>query len=143
MTQPHTTEQIVKDIRQKNPKTTSKLTPAQPYKILHSHKQSYNFDKNSHYRSVVGKFNYLEECCILVIAYATHHCSRFSVNPKMQHAKYLRLFGRYLEGTMQKGTIYYPKTDKALRYMQMLILKRIGTTKTKRTLILQDQEMDL
>ena len=50
----------------------------------------------------------------MVIAYATHHCSRFSVNPKMQHAKYLCLFGRYLEGTMEKGTIYYPKTDKGV-----------------------------
>ena len=56
LTQNHIIDQIVKDLGKDNPKNTSKSTPAQPSKISHSHKQSENFDKNFHYRPVVGSF---------------------------------------------------------------------------------------
>ena len=46
--QPHLIEQIVKDLGQDNPKTPSKSIPAQPSKILHSHKQSEKFYKSFH-----------------------------------------------------------------------------------------------
>ena len=48
--QPHLIDQIVKYLIQDNPKTSFKSTPAQPSKILHSHKQSDNFYKRLHYR---------------------------------------------------------------------------------------------
>ena len=82
ITQPHLMEKIVKDLVQDNPKIPSKSTPAQLSKLLHSHNQPEDLDKNSHYRSLVQNFNYLEKCCRPYIAYATHQCDRFSVNPK-------------------------------------------------------------
>ena len=45
LAQTHLIEYMVKDLVKDNPKTPSKSTPAQPSKILHSHKQSENFDK--------------------------------------------------------------------------------------------------
>ena len=114
LTQPNLIEKILKELGQDNPKTPSKSTPAHPSKILHSHKQSENFDKIFHYRPVVGKLNYLEKCCRPDISYATHQCARFSVNPKMQHAKSLCHLGIYLKVNIYKGTIYFPKMDKGL-----------------------------
>ena len=114
LTQPHLIEQIVKDLEQENPKTNSKSTPAQPSKILHSHKQSETFDKSFHYRSVVGKLNYLEKCCRLDISCTKHQCACFSLKPKRQHTTYLLQFGSCLKGNMDKGKIYLPKTDKGL-----------------------------
>ena len=112
LTQPHLVDQIVKDLGQDNPKTLSKSTPAQSSKILLSHNQSDNFDKIFHYISVVGKLNYLEKCCRLDIAYATHQCACFSVNPERQHTIALHHLGRYLKGNMDKGTIYFPNMYK-------------------------------
>ena len=102
------------DLGQENPKTPSKSTPTQPYKTLHSHKQSYNFNKSFQCRPLVVKLNYLENCCRPDIAYATYQCDCFSLNPKTQHAKALLHFGRYLKGTMDKGKIYYPNINKGL-----------------------------
>ena len=48
LTQTHKIEQILKDLGQENPKALFKSTPAQPYKILHSHNQSENSDKIFH-----------------------------------------------------------------------------------------------
>ena len=62
LTQPHMIEQIVKDLGQENPKTPFKSTPAQPYKTLHSHKQSDKFYKSFHYRSGVVNLKYLDNC---------------------------------------------------------------------------------
>ena len=68
--------------------------------------------KKIHYRSVDGKFNYLDKYLRPDIAYITHQCARFSVNPKRQHVKALHHLGRYLKGTMHTGTIYFTNTDK-------------------------------
>ena len=57
LTQTHLIEKIVKVLGKENPKTSSKSTPAQPYKISDSHKQSENFNKILHYISVIGKLN--------------------------------------------------------------------------------------
>ena len=112
--QHHLIEKIVKDLVQDNPKTPYKSTPAQTSKILHSYNQSERFNKSFHYRSLVVKLSYLYNFFRPYIAYATHHCARFSVNPKNQHAKALLHLGRYLKGNMNKGEIYLPKIDKGI-----------------------------
>ena len=106
--------QIVKELGQDNCKTPYKSIPAQTSKIIHHHKQSENYDKIIHYRIVVDNLNYLENFCRPDIAYATHQCACFSVNPKRQYTKPLHHLERYLTGTMNKGTIYCLKTDKGL-----------------------------
>ena len=63
---------------------------------------------------VVGKLNYLEKCCRPDIAYATHQCDCFSVNPKRRHEKSLHQLGSNLKGNLDKGTIYLSNMDKGL-----------------------------
>ena len=57
---------------------------------------------------MIGKLNYLEKCTRSDIAYATHQCARFSINPKKEHGAAVRHIGRYLKGTRTKGTIFKP-----------------------------------
>ena len=95
-------------------KVNSKTTPAAVSRILFSHKDSDEFDKYFHYRSVIGKLNYLEKSCQPDIAYVVHQCARFSVDPRNKHADAIRWLGKYLNGTKHKGTILQPKFGNGL-----------------------------
>ena len=55
--QPHIIEEIVKYLKQENNKMPYKSTRKQPSKILHSYKQSEDFEKSSVCRLVMGKLN--------------------------------------------------------------------------------------
>ena len=114
LTQPHLAEQIVKDLGVSNPKTHSKPTPAKSSKILFAHKDSADFDESFHYRSVVGKLNYLEKSTRPDLAYAAHQCARFSSQPKKEHGEALRWIGRYLKANHDKGLILKPTPGKGL-----------------------------
>ena len=46
-----------------------------------------------------------------VIAYDVHQCARFASNPKVEHTKAVKLIGRYLKHTRDRGLICTPKTD--------------------------------
>ncbi len=82
--------------------------PAAVSKILLKFPQLPDFDKSFHYRSVIGKLNYLEKCTRPDIAYATHQCAQFTERPKVEHGKAVRWLARYLKGTMDKGIIMKP-----------------------------------
>ena len=109
LTQPQLIDQILEDLHLNNENVTEKDTPACSSNILHSFPDSEPFDNHFHYRSVVGKLNYLEKSSRPDIAYATHQCARFSENPKVEHGKALKRIGRYLKGTREKGIILRPK----------------------------------
>jgi hypothetical protein len=66
-----------------------------------------------HYRSVIGKANFLEKSTRPDIAVAVHQCARFSSDPKQSHADAVRYFGRYLQGTQDQGMILDPKNEKS------------------------------
>jgi hypothetical protein len=66
-----------------------------------------------HYRSVIGKANFLEKSTRPDIAVAVHQCTRFSSDPKQCHADAVRYFGRYLQGTQDRGMILDPKNEKS------------------------------
>ena len=108
LTQPHLIESILKDLRLDGEDTKTKDIPAQSSKILTAHPDSPDFDNNFHYRSVIGKLNYLEKCTRPDISYAVHQCARFSANPKEEHGKAIKWLGRYLKGTADKGLIFKP-----------------------------------
>jgi hypothetical protein len=78
---------------------------------LHKHEASEPHDAKWHYRSVIGKLNYLEKSTRPDIAYAVHQCARFSENPKVEHMHAVKLIGRYLHGTMDRGIICRPNED--------------------------------
>ena len=114
LTQPHLIDQILKDLRLDNDKVKEKDTPAASSKILSTEPSEEEFDKSFHYRSVIGKLNYLEKSTRPDIAYATHQCARFTESPRKSHGKAVRWITRYLKKTRTKGVIMRPVPDKEL-----------------------------
>ena len=114
LTQPHLIDQILKDLRLDNDKVKEKDTPAASSKILSAEPSEEEFDKSFHYRSVIGKLNYLEKSTRPDIAYATHQCARFTESPRKSHGKAVRWIARYLKKTRTKGVIMRPIPDKDL-----------------------------
>ena len=114
LSQPHLVDQILKDLKMDRQPLKVKETPAASSKILSKHPTSEKFDNSFHYRSVIGKLNYLEKCTRPDISYATHQCARFTENPKVEHGKAVRWIARYLKGTRNEGIIMQPKVSNDL-----------------------------
>ena len=114
LTQPKLIEQILQDLRMTDQKTHTKTTPAASKRLLSRHQDSPNFDNSFNYRSVIGKLNYVERGSRPDIAYAVHQCARFSIEPKVEHAKAVRRIARYLKGTKNHGMILRPDITKSL-----------------------------
>jgi hypothetical protein len=55
-----------------------------------------------------GKLNYLEMSSRPDIAYAVNQCARFCENPRLKHTKTVKLIGRYLLRTADRGIICTP-----------------------------------
>jgi hypothetical protein len=107
LTQPHLIQSILKDLGLTSESNTRTI-PALSSKILGPHRHSQLHSEHWHYRSVIGKLNYLEKSSRPDIAYAVHQCARFSENPRLEHSKAVKMIGRYLQGTMDKGIICKP-----------------------------------
>ena len=74
LSQPHLIDQILSDMKMSDDKVKVKDTPAPSSTILRRFPKSKPFDRSFHYRSIIGKLNYLEKCTRPDIAYATHQC---------------------------------------------------------------------
>ena len=83
-------------------------------KILLKHEESDEFDESLHYRSIIGKLNYLEKGTRPDISYSTHQCARYVEQPKEEHGKAIRQIVRYLIGIRDKGMIIEPNLLKGL-----------------------------
>jgi hypothetical protein len=114
LTQPHLIDQILKDLTLTDEKTKSKDTPAKSSQLLKRDKLGEDFDGSFHYRSVIGKLNYLEKATRSDIAYISHQCARFTESPKACHARALRWLGKYLLKTRNRGLILKPQKGKGL-----------------------------
>ena len=112
--QPHLIDQILKDLKIDHDNVKIKETPCKVSQVLHSGKNNPPFDNSFHYRSVIGKLNYLEKGTRSDISYITHQCARFTSNPKANHAKAIRWIARYLKGTRNKGFVMKPDIAKGL-----------------------------
>ena len=109
LTQPHLIDAIIKDLGFL-PNTKATCTPAISSKILNKDELGAPHDPNTfHYRSIVGKLNFLEKSTRPDIAYAVHQCARFSVDPRESHTRAIKHLIRYLKGTRDKGLILDPK----------------------------------
>ena len=91
-----------------------KETPSKVSEVLHSGANDAPFENSFHYRSIIGKLNYLEKATQSDISYITHQCARFTSKPEMIHAKAIRWIARYLKGTKERGFIMSPDTTKGL-----------------------------
>jgi Reverse transcriptase (RNA-dependent DNA polymerase) len=108
LTQTRLIDSILSDLGLDKDNVAIKSTPCASTKLLSKHPQSPAFDNHFHYRSVIGKLNYLEKCTRPDIAYAVHQCARFSADPKYEHGQAVKWLGRYLRGTRDKGMIIRP-----------------------------------
>ena len=88
--------------------------PAKSSRILQRFKDSKSYDKNWHYRSLIGKLNFLEKSTRPDIAYAVHQCPRFSSDHKFEHAEAIENIIKYLSGPKDKGIIMKPTLEPML-----------------------------
>ena len=97
-----------------NESVKQKDTPSMVSKILTKGADQNEFDKSFHYRSIIGKLNYLEKGTRSDISYITHQCARYTENPRSNHAKAIRWLARYLKGTRDKGFEMKPDLSKGI-----------------------------
>jgi Reverse transcriptase (RNA-dependent DNA polymerase) len=102
MTQPKLIQSILSDLGLKEDSNTTQL-PAPCTRILRAHHDSSPHAESWHYRSVIGKLNFLAQSTRPDISYAVHQCTRFTADPKREHSKALKTIGRYLAGTKKFG----------------------------------------
>ena len=101
-TQPHLIDDIFNDLGLKHA-NDGKETPAASSQIFTRNDDRVDHDKSFHYRSVIGKLNYLEKATRPDISFATHQCTCFAAAPKKSDSRAVRWFGRYLLHTKKKG----------------------------------------
>ena len=108
--QPHLIEQILKELNI-NSYVKHRPTPAASTKILQRFQGEPSHQKDWHYRSVIGKLNFLEKSTRPDISYAVHQCARFSQDPKVSHSQAVEHVGKYLLGTKMNGIFLDPKRN--------------------------------
>ena len=113
LSQPHLIEDILKQTHIAE-RHLAKTTPAMSSKILHRHEQEESFNNRFHYRSVVGKLNYLDKGTRPDISYAAHQCARHSQDPKKSHGEAILHHAKYLKGTKDKGLILKPNPNRSI-----------------------------
>jgi histone deacetylase 1/2 len=124
MSQPHLIQQILQDLNLAQPvgATTKTLKyapktldiPAPSTIILERDPDGEPHEESWHYRSIIGKLNYLEKSSRPDLAYSVHNCARFSSNPKATHSQAVKRIGRYLLGTKDKGITFKPDPTRSL-----------------------------
>ena len=110
LTQPNLIESILQDLGLQNTEK-GRETPALSMKILTKDESGPEMNDEFHYRSVIGKLNFLEKSTRPDLAYSVHQCARFSSNPKRSHAEAVKKIGRYLVSTRDKGIFMKPQED--------------------------------
>ncbi len=111
--QPQLIDSILQDLKLNGNNVKSRNTPVLKTRVLHKDEKGTAFDESFHYRSVIGKLNYLEKSTRPDISFAVHQCARSSSNPKQSHAIAVRYIARYLAGTREKGITLAPTKTKS------------------------------
>ena len=91
--QPHLIDKVLKALCLNDAKTTTKDMPAASSKLLSRHTKSKACDNRFHYHLVIGMLNYLDAGSRCDIAYATHQCTQFAADHKVEHGKAVRWLG--------------------------------------------------
>ena len=107
LSQPQLIDSIIQDLHLQ-PGSNSKATPSVTSTLLHKDTDGPDMQPEFHYRSVIGKLNFLEKSTRPDISVSVHQCARFSEAPKKSHAEAVKRIGRYLLATRDKGLIIQP-----------------------------------
>ncbi len=95
LTQPQLIQSILEDLGLQAANVKGRTTPALKTVLIHKDDGGKPHDNSFHYRSVIGKLNFLEKSTRPEIAYAVHQCARFCSSPKQSHAEAVKRIGRY------------------------------------------------
>ena len=109
LSQPQLIDSILQDLHLQNG-SNHKSTPALTSKLLHKDTDGQEMAPEFHYRSVIGKLNFLEKSTRPDISVSVHQCARFTEQPKRCHAEAVKRIGRYLLGTRDKGLVIDPRS---------------------------------
>ena len=113
MSQPQLIDQLINDLKI-SPNAHLPPTPAVSSRILNREEHALAFKKQFHYRSAVGKLNYLEKSTRPYINYATHQYARFCEDPREPHGRAVEHIVKYLKKTKHRGIILDPDRAKSL-----------------------------
>ena len=113
LSQPQLIDQIIHQI-QGTQTFKNKEIPAASSKILQRDETQPKCSGRFHYRSVIGKLNYLEKGTRPDISYAAHAAARFSSDPRVTHESALNHLSRYLQATREEGLIFDPNDKSGL-----------------------------
>ena len=86
--------------------------PAVPTNLLHKDIEGKGMTPEFHYRSVIGKLNFLEKSTRPDISVSMNQCACFSEQPMRSHAEAVKRIGRYLLATKDKGLLMRPNEQK-------------------------------
>ena len=109
LTQPQLIDSIIHDLHlqsRSNPKTTAAVTT----QLLHKDTDGPDMAPDFHYRSDIGKLNFLEKSTQPDISISVHQCARFTENSKRSHAEAVKQIGHYHLVTCDKGLIIHSKS---------------------------------
>ncbi|GFH44538.1 hypothetical protein CTEN210_01012 [Chaetoceros tenuissimus] len=115
MTQPQLIDQVIEQVQGESiGKFSPKSTPAVSSRLLHRDINAPVCKGSFHYRSVIGKLNYLEKGTRPDITYATHAAARFCSDPRITHEMAVSHITRYLQDTKDEGIIIDPDAERTL-----------------------------
>ena len=107
LTQPQLIDSIIKDLHLQS-SSNDKKTPSMTTSLLHKDTDGPEMTPDFHYRSVIGKLNFLEKSTRPDISISMHQCTCFSENPKRSHVEAVKHIGHYLLSSRDKGLIIRP-----------------------------------
>ncbi len=117
LTQPQLIRSILEDLGLQAANVKGRTTPALKTVLIHKDGGGKPHDNSFHYRSVIGKLNFLKKSTRLEIAYAVHQCACFCSAPKQSHAEAVKRIGRYLQSTQDKGLVIDPSGNNFTCYV--------------------------
>ena len=93
--QPQLIDSIIKDLHLQSG-SNAKKTPSITTSLLHKDTNGPEMTPDFHYRSIIGKLNFLEKSTHPNISISVHQSACFSENLKQSHAEAVKHIGHYL-----------------------------------------------
>ena len=88
-----------------------------PVNVIFTKEEGGNGRKQEyHCHSVIGQMNYFSGSTRPDIIFAVHQCAKYSIYPKESHEESVKIIGRYLKKTKDKGLVFTPDDSNGLEY---------------------------
>ena len=115
LSRPQLIDSIIQDLHLQ-PGSNSKSTPSVTSTLLYKDTDGPDMQPEFHYRSVIGKLNFLENSTRPDISVSIHQCAGFSEAPKKSYTEAVKWIGRFLLATRDKGIFIHPNKSRQFDY---------------------------